>query len=399
MFNNVLSHLHRSSLKRKVRDVFFSALYGLSSQISSVIFSIIAIHFFSKDFWGAYSQVLVMMYIFLMVCNWGNRDYIVTRETGDFKKLFSKNFSTRLLVLLVSVLFIFCIVHEHTLIVVLILINRFFCQSFDVVISKERKFIKVLKVEMMIVVLFVVASYISKIMVEMSFDYFLIVLTSLEFIRSALYMYFFKELMPQIQRSNFSIVELSQSFPFLLNALVGFFTSRLDFFVSTIYLSKGDIALYQVMFNYVFLFQAFANLIFYTYVFQFFKLNAEQKNRFIRKYYFIGFLISLFFVCGIIPLLMLNNMYIDFKMATILTCFVFLGFLQQPFIYALYQRDRTILISGIGLFSIILFLIMFVSFLFIMGKPDLLLFIYAGLIAQMCRSVLFMVSGREFIRT
>jgi hypothetical protein len=91
-------------------------------------------------------------------------------------------------------------------------------------------------------------------------------------------------------------------------------------------------------------------------------------------------------------------MFIDFKMATILTCFVLLGFLQQPYIYALYQKARTVLISKIGLLSIILFLVLFCCFILTVGKPDMMFFVYAGLITQVFRSLLFIVSGYSVIR-
>lgn len=387
-----------SSLKRKIRQMFLSALYGLSGQVSSMLFSVVTIWFFSAEFWGEYSRLMITVNLFLILCSWGSKQYLTTRSNQQFYGHFSLNLASRVPLLVVSVVAIFFIPGPQYAYVCFLLINRFFCQSFEAVVVKDRKFVSVLGLELFLLVLFVACSALYKSWAIPVVDGFLLLLMCLELARTVFYAARFRQVMMPVKMREVWLDELKAGLPFFANAVIGFFTSRLDYFLSSLYLGVKELALYQIMFNFVFLLQGVANFIFYTYVFQFFRLSPDRRRKFIRFYFLIGLLISIVFFGCIRQVLGLYQMRVDRPTAAMLAAFVVLGFLQQPFIYGIYQMGRTRLVSIISLVSI--GVLLGTIFLFSLNGHSLGIyqFILSALIGQFSRSILFIVVGWNFLR-
>jgi hypothetical protein len=195
-----------------------------------------------------------------------------------------------------------------------------------------------------------------------------------------------------------SFKELKTSFSFFVNALFGFYASRIDSLLTVFFFTNLQIATYQIAFNFVYLFQGLSNYIFYTYSFHFYRLTKESKNRLIKNYILIGagitfvFLIATDFIFRMIYHIALGSF-----IHLILAGFVFLSFVHQPYIYSIYNSKKTILISAVSFASILLFGLFLIIFNAMPGSNIFNNFIYASALAQISRSGSFVIVGRTYL--
>ncbi len=374
-----------------------NALFGSSTLWSGFLFSFFTFQFYPGSYWGEYNKLLILVYIGLVFCNWGNREYLPTRASFDFKSIFSVNISARLYVLAFCLVIYGLFVPGHAAIGALFLITRFWVQSFDILVSKERKTRSVLLLEVCLLFLFVVCSLIYSHFFECKFSGFIFVIASIEIIRAAVYFILFRQYWNFTGSLLSAFKELKQSSAYVLNAFVGFLTSRLDFILSSFYLSALDLGIYQVMFNFVFFSQALATFIFTTYVFQFFRLGKVQRRNFIMFFFGISAFLGLVFLFGIQLVMRLYKTDLSIVMSLMLTAYAASGFFQAPYIWAIYKKGNVSYITLIGIVSMVLFIVL----LFIKRAMVVDLetgdFVQVALVAQCFRVLMFYLSGRRLL--
>lgn len=387
-----------NSLLRKVQVISLSVSYGMAAQLSSFVFSALTVHFISQDFWGEYCRILLTLALFQVVCNWGSREYLVTGDNKNFRSALWRNVWVRLPILLVCIPLLMIASPAYAMFSALLLLARFFTGSFEILVYKERRFVEVLAIEVVFILVFSIAISLFRTWLGSSFVYFLAMLLCLELLKTTTYFLILNRGLFSKTTTGQQFNELKASFPFFINALVGFLSSRGDSLLALFYFNNGELAVYQIAFNLVFIFQALSNLIFYTYSFHFARLNRRVKLKVIRAYIFVGFLISLFF--SVFTASLLKNWYrIDLPIFTylLLSLFVLLSFVHQPYIYLIYQQKKTLRISAISIVSVIVFLVCLA--ILHLAFPVALFnnFILSAFTAQLFRSAAFYLIGKKYL--
>lgn len=389
--------INRSDL-RKIRTLTFSVAYSLSSQLTNIVLSAITVFFLSRDFWGEYSRIVLSTSFFVVLCSWGSREYLTTRHNNNFREALAGNLLSRLPLLIVSLLIISFTFRELALAAALFLVLRFINATYEILNYRERRFGIVLAGECCFVVVFLLVLVMFRQQIALHVSYFLLLMLGLEALRLIIYLFAFK---PDVALKPVRFgSELKAAVPFFLNAMVGFVGSRCDSLLALFYFNNSELAIYQVAFNFVFLFQALCNFMFYTYSTHFYRLNAAVKSAIIKKYMLLGALISLlFYAILMIALNFVYNADAGPFLCLLLTLFVLASFIQQPYIYLIYQQKKVDLISVTGAVSIPVFAGLLLVMNALSPRTVFYNFVWSALLAHVFRVVVFYVAGKKYLRS
>jgi hypothetical protein len=384
---------------RKAKTLALSVFFNIWLQLSGLVYSAFTVLFISKEYWGDYSKIIISISFFLVLCNWGSREFLTTSRNPDFRHSVAENLFKRIALLLLSVILIAYTFRDHPMFSALFLCLRFINNSFEIVIYKERKFRGVIIFEMIAAFLFITALYLFKEIVAQNFSYFLLIFLCIECTRTLIYSLALNMKLNKFSSAVSFYEELKDSFPFFINSLSGYYASRIDSLLAIFYFNSTQMATYQIMFNFVFLFQGLSNYIFYTYAFHFYRLTERVKRRVIKKYILLGTFIAIIFLAVI------NVLFKTWYMITIgngtyilLSAFVLLSFLHQPYIYLIYQNRKAIYISYVGFASMVIFGTFLVSFNYLFTGSLFNNFILSAFIGQCFRSASFYILGNRFLQ-
>jgi hypothetical protein len=129
---------------RKIKTLVLSVFLNMWLQLSSLAYSAATVFFVSKEFWGAYSKIIIALSFYVVVCSWGSREFLTTLRAPDFANSVVRNLFKRLVLLVASIILIIITLKTHVLFAVLFLTLKFFNAAMEIIIIKERKFNRVL---------------------------------------------------------------------------------------------------------------------------------------------------------------------------------------------------------------------------------------------------------------
>jgi hypothetical protein len=381
---------------RKIKTLGLSVFFNMWLQISGLVYSAATVLALSKDFWGSYSKLIITISFFMVICGWGSREYLTTNRNTDFSAAVAQNVFRRMGLFAISAVTIYFTLPNFALFSIILLFFKFINAGFEIIASKERKFGWMILFELLFLSLFVCVIFTYSEPIQNNFNYFLFIFIAIECLRSLAYLFTQKVKFKNITLKSI-FIELKSSFYFFINSLFGYYASRIDGLLTIFFFNTTQIATYQIAFNFVFLFQGLSNFIFYTYSFHFFRLTISAKNRVIKKYFLIGFVTTLLFLT-LTPFLFkyLYNIELGFVLHLLLSLIVLLSFIHQPYIYLIYQSKKTIQISLVSFVSILIFTLVLLVFNTILINASVFSnFIYASFMAQLFRTLIFIVIGRR----
>lgn len=388
------------SVTRKLRTIFYSVFYGSITQVNNVVYSAAAVLLFSKEHWGEYSQLVISVSLFQTITSWGSREFMASTQALSFRSELARNLTGRLLILLPAAILILLFFRDYPLLSVVFLISKFFSSAYDILIVKERRFFKAFLAEIGLVSIFLLSVFGFRQLFLKDRTYFIILMVAIELLRTIAY----KGLLRQSDLTWPGIKtvfdDLRAALPFFGNGLMGFLGSRVDSLMAVFYLGAAGLAVYQVSFNFVFLFQSLANQIFYTYVFHFRRVNIEVKRRVIVNNLLLGILVTIvfflmmYFICG--PVYRLDYGILNYLM---LSTMVLLCFWHVPYVYLLYQNNgakKIVVLTGLSVLAFLCFLLV-LSACQMTGTFNT--FFYSAFAAQVFRSASFYVAGKRYLTT
>ena len=230
---------------RKYLKIVSNIFRSFSLPIFSFTLSILGIRFFGKQNWGEFIFVLTIINFFAFLGNYGNKDFLLRKYSTNPSNIityFSTSFSTRIVLLLVSLSLFFLVPNTIALLSILLIFLIYTYQSFDSLIIYHQRFLYQLIAEIIgfiIIVLwflYAVNFELSNLLSVYIISYlFKILLISLAF-KTELQFFSF----------NFSSKELKESFSFFLIVFSSLLASKIDLYIVNFKLPNEQIAEYQI---------------------------------------------------------------------------------------------------------------------------------------------------------
>ena len=129
---------------RKYLKIVSNIFRSFSLPIFSFTLSILGIRFFGKQNWGEFIFVLTIINFFAFLGNYGNKDFLLRKYSTNPSNIityFSTSFSTRIVLLLVSLSLFFLVPNTIALLSILLIFLIYTYQSFDSLIIYHQRFL------------------------------------------------------------------------------------------------------------------------------------------------------------------------------------------------------------------------------------------------------------------
>ncbi len=235
----------------------------------------------SPELWGAFVHYFIIVGLFAMVLNWGNREYLlreISFQPAQLKKLWTSNILSRLVLIIFPILYflIFPVSKEFLPFVGLWLFSFFLLQSTDVLQHYYKRYFPSLFGEIA-----------NGIIVIGGIFFFKNELTVLILCQLFAIGTLFNALITFVPfASNLSSVfqwdqkHLSHSFVFFLMGASGMLVSRIDLYAVDYFLDDHSLGLYQVMMAFFIQLQSLGSLVIQPFVKNIYRLKPQSILRF-----------------------------------------------------------------------------------------------------------------------
>ena len=244
---------------------YFKTIFSISSNISIPLFNFltltVGIKFFGKENWGELLNILLWVYFYAFLINWGHRDYLlraISKNPAKLSDFFFNNFITRMVFLIPTTLLLFIFFpFETALLAIGLIFLMYVYSSFESLIIYYQKFPLQLIAESLAFVMLCFGMY----SIENFNVNILLVLFSLSFFTKVLCLSLFLKIPFYKIRMNVSIQELTLMFPFFLIVFSGWIHSKIDLYVVNSLLPSETLTKYQLLNTSFLMLQAIAGFI------------------------------------------------------------------------------------------------------------------------------------------
>lgn len=216
----------------RILPIFTNGIRSIVTPMLSMLFAFIIIHYFSKELWGEFINILLFVYIATLIFNWGNKEFLIRSFSKNPKEIvinWQNLFISRLPFLGLSL--IYCLLFFKFNISIWLcvwLVSSYMFHSFIAVLIYNRNYTKAVIIDLVGFGLLIALIFlnISKMTIELLVQYYAIHCFLKAFLFSLLYYGFFK-----FKSFNFKPPLLISSFTFFLMGIAGFLQSRIDVYV------------------------------------------------------------------------------------------------------------------------------------------------------------------------
>lgn len=224
-----------------------NAMRQIMVSVFSMAIPFIAIHYSSKETWGAFVSPLLFSLLALQVINWGNKEYLLrgfSAEPAKIPDLYSSNLLTRLpLVLVFGVVALFLFPLHFGVWIFVWLLGRFLNHSAEALIIYDKAFQQSVLIETFSFLLFCVVFLLFKNQID---TFVLLVCYSLyQLLKGAAYFILFQHNM--VWKRHFDLDYFAKAFPFLLLSLLGFLASKVDVYIIEHFGNRAVTSDYQII--------------------------------------------------------------------------------------------------------------------------------------------------------
>ena len=261
----------------KINIVFFNFLRGFSPALFSFLLAVVGVNKCGKENWGDFVSVLLIVFLFNFIANWGNKEYLIraySDQPHQIKALFSRSFYSRSVFLIFAfALFLFYPL-SIALAGVALISMRFVYSSFESVVIYQQKFALQFIAELVGFLLILVLIYWN---VTFSVFYFLIVYAAV----TALKIIVLAVVLKPFSTNDFRFDKgmLRQTIPFFLIGLSGWLHSKIDLYIVDFHLSDAELAQYQILIVAYLMLDAVPAFIVQPFSKHIYRLNAISLNK------------------------------------------------------------------------------------------------------------------------
>lgn len=355
-----------------------NSLWQSMPLLSTFLLSFLIVRWFSITIWGSIVAVLVIQQLVNGVLAWGNKDYL-QRELGADPTAFSQLFLERFLlfIVIIPVAFFSGFVSTDVFIAfVLLVFFRFFIQSFDVLITIERKFKGLIVLDICLLLFQVTFLYLKK-NEHPDLNGLLLLFWLPQLFKSLLLLFVFRK---SFKKPHFKKVVILNSFFFAMLTITGLVHSKVDVFLVGQLLDKKTLGEYQIIMAFLWSIQSISMYVSGPFIHNFYRMNPASQKKSGTLLKNIGFLIVPVAV-GIVMLL-LHYLFTIPVNASIITASLFFSiasFIYLPWVLQINHKrseHRMLLINCIG--SIVLFGLIYLTNCWFGLSLERILWIIAG---------------------
>lgn len=315
----------------KYLKITFSVLRNISIPIFNFLILTIGIHFYGKENWGELISIMLWIYFYSFIINWGHRDYLLRtiskNPTTLFDSFFS-NFINRTVFLLPTTLLLFLFFPFQTSILAIALIFlTHINSSFESLIIYNQKFLLQLIAESIGFVALCLSMYSIE---SFSVNSLLALFVLAAIVKNLILFLFIKIPLSKITL-RISIQELIVMFPFFLIVFSGWIQSKIDLYIVNVFLPPSSLSEYQLLTTSFLMLQAMAGFILMPLTKYLYRIPKKTAKKIISNLALIS-----------IPIVVLGTLSI---------WFIFENILHLEIEYYIY------VIGGISAFPIFLYLI------------------------------------------
>lgn len=348
----------------KFKNILGNSLWQIMPSVFTLLLSLAVVRFFSTGTWGMIVNIIVVQQMTNSLVSWGNKDFLqreIAIQATEFRFRFSGLFCERLLLLCLVMPLIYCtgfIAGGYFIAFVLLVLGRFFQQSFDILIIKERKFTLAITLELSFLILQLGALLALKNKGLDSIPVLLAVFWVPALAKSLLLAAVFRHYFTFKKPHGFL---LPKAFFFAMLSLSGLVHSKIDVLLVSKLLDAETLGKYQIIMAFSWNIQSAAMYISGPYVHNFYRLSGSSQRNYSLLLRKLGLLIV---PAGVAVMLFL--LHFAFGIAAnwpvVLASLLFsaMSFIYLPWILQINskkQESRVLLINVAGTAVLVLFIL------------------------------------------
>jgi O-antigen/teichoic acid export membrane protein len=303
--------------------------------------------------WGEFVKYLLVFNLGAQLIGWGSKQYLIREFAADSSNAGScwfTNLKARFPLLVFFIIPVLLLNIEPGIKTALILwqLAAFFSRSFEPLIIYFKKIKFFLALELTLSLLFLALIFINRQKIDALF--LLNVFVIIEILRMIASGIYFKSSLQFKFTFSIEVKALSAGSIFFILGTLGMLQSRLDLYFAALLLSKNEIAVYQVLINFILLAQAATGFIIQPFLKEIYRMNQRTLTRFSNKFTLYGILFT-------IPMMAVINFVLSkfYKIELSREMFILSYFYIIPIfyytirVYLLYKikKESLILFAGI----------------------------------------------------
>ena len=278
---------------KRFLPILSNSVRSVITPLLSIGFSFVIVHYFSKQLWGEFVAILLMMLLATMISNWGSKDFLVRAFSKNPKKIIGNWQELFLARIPVLILFLIYILLNYSISIgfwlVLWLVSSFIFHSFSSVLIYNRDYGKALFFELIsfLVLISLLFIFKNKMTLVLLIQCYAIHFTIKAVLFSVFYFNFLK-----FKKIRFNTIILVQSGIFFLLSITGFLQSKIDVYVLKFYVDAITLGEYHIISGFIIFAQSISTILILPYVKNIYRMSGKQLikiRNFIAK---IGVLIQ-----------------------------------------------------------------------------------------------------------
>ena len=322
------------------------------------IISLLVIKYSSFSVWGELVSYLIIFNLCAQFITWGSKQYLLREFSLNNSRVaenWFENLKARLPLLLIVILIILLLQLSTDIKILLVFwqLIIFFNRSFEVMILyfKKMKFFLLVEIMLSLVSIFIIIVFNKSITVQLILFVFVVI----ELIRSIVFGIYFGKILSFKFSLSLDLKILSAGFIFFILGAIGMLQSRLDLYFVALLLSKNELAIYQILINYILLIQSATGFIIQPYLKEIYRMNNQSLAKFSYRFTLFGFIISIPTIFALA--LVLEEIYginISWQMTLLSFLYIVPIFYYTIRVYILYKvkKESLILFTGISVLII-----------------------------------------------
>jgi len=347
-------HVNYFKLKKRLSLVLINSGRNIVPLALNSLISFLVIKFSSFSVWGELVSYIIIINLCTQLVGWGSKQYLLREFSLDNSKVstnWSENVKARvpLLIIVLLIILLLRIPEDFKFMLVFWQIIIFINRSYEVLILyfKKMKFFLLMEIMLSLISISIVIVSNKNITVRLVLFVFVVI----EFIRLLILgMYFNKKVLYNFTAS-INLKILSAGFIFFLLGTIGMLQSRLDLYFVALLLHKNELAVYQILINYILLIQAATGFIIQPYLKEIYRMNHRTLSKYSFRFTLFGLIISVPITFSLA--FILEKIYgIDISWNIIFLSYLYIVpiFYYTIRVYVLYKikKESLILITGIS---------------------------------------------------
>jgi len=277
---------------KRISVIIQNSVSNLVTPAISILFSYYIIRKYNAELWGGFVYYLIIVNFAAHILGWGNKEYLLREFSRDASRKSAKwieSFVSRIIffpVIILPYYFLSGSFGELMLMAALTLLF-FVYQSFDVIITFERKFMVTVYAEITSFILLALILYYTGVSDIKN----LLTLYIYSFIFKPVFLFvYFRNIVikENLFGQGISFKYFALAFPFFILGLAGMIQSRIDIYSVGYFLNKESLGIYQVVVNFLGVFQSASVFIVAPFVKDIYRLKRDSVNKMSNSVFLSG---------------------------------------------------------------------------------------------------------------